>query len=95
MTSKFIGLVTAVAMLPLSHSPAHAWHNDIVECYFYVLEQCDPKDTECLEFGFDDCDGSYDTSINRLSPNNKFRALKPAEKRKVANLNRALKRARR
>jgi hypothetical protein len=57
----------ASAVLVVSISSAAADHSTLGECYDYVVAQCNAGDDAdakaCLEFGFDDCDGSYDEPV--------------------------------
>ena len=69
---KTIFALTAFAMLPLSETTALAAgsdHSTLGECYDYAIAQCtDPNDYDaCIEFGLDDCDGSYNLSEIGLS----------------------------
>ena len=60
-------LITAsVLLVPMSGTfAAGSGHSTLAECYDYAIAQCtddDPDYDECINFGLDDCDGSYNLS---------------------------------
>jgi hypothetical protein len=93
----FLPVLLAAIVVVMCAGSAKAWHTNIVECYFYVLEQCGPDDQDCLDFGFDDCDGSYDTSIVEVAfkqatlRNRETLTLDAGQSRGAARLQGALK----
>jgi hypothetical protein len=53
-------------------------HNTLDECYLYVVFQfLDGFDYDGLEFGLNDCDGSYSAAIKRMDPS-QLQALRRA-----------------
>lgn len=53
---------TITLFLAVNTSIAASSHSTLLECLDYAIAQCDPKDTDyndCVDFGVDDCDGSY------------------------------------
>lgn len=58
-----LGALGVFACMSVAKAESGIDHNDILSCYASVFVQCPVGDQACLDFGYNDCDGSYNNTI--------------------------------
>lgn len=65
-----------------SGAQANDDHNDLASCYDYVAAQCtgESDEVDCMEFGINDCNGSY-PGVNPALPTRSTDSLRVTPER--------------